>query len=233
VAAWTCNWVTTLLPDGVYTVTATITDAAGNIGTVTRIVNVDNNPPITAFNSYNEVTNGQYMVSSGSTMYFNPTYSGTFDLKIAASDAGTGISSVQFPDVDGAGSNWGPAGGSNSAGPNPYVFTYSWVAGATSPGLQVATAFDNAGNSANAQFSLVADNSPPTGGSLSYFNGFLAGSSTSITFAPGTDPGAGLQDYQLQHRTAGLVSGSCGAYSAWSNIGAVNTDESVLRGWPD
>ena len=75
---------------------------------ISRTIVVDNNPPVMSFNSWVEVTNPQYTYPSGPVTYFNSLFSGSFTVKINASDGGTGMSAVSFPDLDGAATLWTP-----------------------------------------------------------------------------------------------------------------------------
>jgi hypothetical protein len=168
---WTCNWDTTAggLPDGSYDILLTVTDRAGNTVTDTRTVIVDNNPPAVIFSSWTPLSGAQYQYVSGNKLYFNPAQTGTVDLNIDAQDGGTGINRVDFPQL---GANWTPAGPSsdNTAAGNIYSVSYGWSAGAADPGAQVATGYDNAGNSATAAFDVEADSTAPAGGTLTVPN---------------------------------------------------------------
>jgi len=81
---------------------------------------------------------------------------------------------VDFPDLDGAGSLWNPAGGSSTVVGAPfYSGPYDYNALALTPGVQPATVFDNAGNSSNVPFDIEQDFTPPATGTASYVNGYL------------------------------------------------------------
>jgi len=221
--AWSCAWDTTVgVPDGLYTLTLTITDLAGNTNATTRTIVVDNNPPTTGFNSFVELTNPQYMWSAPATttMFFNPAFTGSFMVKADAADGGAGVDRVDFPAL---GAGWTPAGSSDTTGPSPYDTSYSWTAGAASPGgPNIFTAFDLVGNSATAAFTVTADAVPPAGGNVNTPNIITNGASATITDAPGTDLVTGIGHSQMQRKTGTYSGGTCSAYGAFSDIGAPN-----------
>jgi len=220
--AWTCNWNTIGLTDGLYTITLEVTDNAGTRETaaINRAIIVDNNPPIASFASFAPSAGAGFQHWAGgasTTLFFNPTQTGSTIIAINASDAGTGMNRVQFPALGGG---WAPAGGNNSVGPTPYTFTYSWGVGAASPGLlSTYLAFDNAGNSTPVSATITADSTAPSGGTLSYTNAIIGVTTTPITFATGADVGAGLGVFKLQRQVATYSAGACGVFSAFSDIG--------------
>jgi hypothetical protein len=225
---WSCPWNTTALADGTYTLTATITDFAGNSGTVTRTIVVDNNPPVRSFKDFVEVTNGQYMYENNAAaqLWYNPAQSGSFTARVNATDAGSGMNRVDFPDLDGAATLWTPNGGSTDAVGSSGVWsgTYSWSAGAASPGVQNAVASDNAANSGTVPFTVTADAAAPTGGSVSYTNNIINATTTPVTFVNGSDPagGSGLGNMQLQRAVGTYTGGACVGYSPFADIGPAN-----------
>jgi hypothetical protein len=64
------------------------------------------------------------------------------------------------------------------------------------------------------------DTIAPTGGSVSYLDGFTKAPSASITFSPGTDSGSGIDPASgiLQRATATLGGGSCGSFGSFAVI---------------
>jgi hypothetical protein len=165
---------------------------------------------------------------SGQTVYYNPAQSGSFTVSSSASDSSSGVAQVSFPTVAGF------TGGGNRTTPtsgSTYTTTYSWTANSAtpSPGAQSLTAADNAGLTAsnNTAFSIVADTTGPTGGSVDATGLTGTGNrySTSITlniaFSKGTDPGSGLAAgaAQLLRASAALSAGNCGTYGAFNQIG--------------
>ena len=219
IATWSCTWNTTLLPDGLYTITLEVTDRSGNreASVISRTIVVDNNPPVMSFGSYTEVTNPGNMHAIGTTLYYRPTASGSFIVNINATDAGSGVNRVEFPDLNLTGTNWSTNGTDSTS---PYAWQYSWSSGATAPTGTLATGVDQAGNSATTPFTLLADSTSPAGGTISYVDGYMNGPSRVISFTPGTDTQSGYDRHYLQRRQAVLNGGTCGAWSVWGSIGA-------------
>lgn len=229
--SWSCSWDTSAVADGTYTITSTITDAAGNVGTATRSVLVDNGGPTASTDALSEGNGSQFQHVAGSTLWFNPAAAGSFTVRIAASDNGSGIQRVDFPDLDGAATSWTPAGGSDTT--PAYEQVYAWVAGASAPGAQRATAFDTGGITAIAGFTILADADAPAGGSIAYPE--MTTVAPSVTFTAGEDAASGIDSSQLQRRSATLVDGVCGSYGAFADLGAANAaspigDTSVAAG---
>src|SRR5690606_26115209 len=145
-----------------------ITDNAGNIGSMTRTIVIDNTPPVVTFRDFVEGTNPGYQYWLGGAsdpMYYNPAFSGGFTVRFDATDAGSGMQRVDFPAL-GTGST--PGAGPGTAGAPPLYFqTYAWTASPNTPGTQLVTAFDVAGSRANRAFTVTPDASQPTGGAIS------------------------------------------------------------------
>jgi len=66
----------------------------------------------------------------------------------------------------------------------------------------------------------VPDTTPPSGGSITYTNGYIKTTSVTLTAADGTDSGTGLNTSSriVQRRSATLSGGTCGSYGTWGNI---------------
>jgi hypothetical protein len=169
---------------------------------------------------------------SGSTVYYNPALSGSFNVDTSTTSAPAGVSQVSFPAVDGftgGGVVTSPISGSVFRG------TYAWTAnaGSPSPGAQSITASNNAGETATrvGAFTVAKDAAGPTGGAvdatgLGGTGGRYATSTTvSVGFTRGTDAGAGLAvaGAQLLRASAGLTAagdgtGTCGAFGAYTLV---------------
>lgn len=171
---------------------------------------------------------------TGSTAYYNPALAGSFTVDSSAQSPVVGIAQMFFPALAGF------TGGGAETTPvsaQTYRTTYAWTAGsaATSPGVQSLTATNNAGVSRSnpTAFAVVADDVTPSGGSVDASG--LAGTggrystsaALSIAFAPGTDGGSGLATAgrQLLRASASLTSngtadGACGAFGAYTQVGA-------------
>jgi hypothetical protein len=230
---WDCSWATAALPDGTYTITATSWDLAGNVS-ATHVISVilDNNPPFVGFHSFVEATPYTYWagpVGTNNVLWYNPgapAGSYSFDVLVTATDP-AGIARVEY---DGAGAGWTPGGAVATQtvpiGPaTRYAQTYQFnTAGAVAdPPTLDATAFDPANNPGSAPFELTPDTVDPTGGSVTYANGFVGSTAVNVTVATGTDAQSGIAGWELL-RSAGTLSGaSCigwGPYSTSVATGA-------------
>ena len=121
-----------------------------------------------------------------------------------------------------------PAGG-------PYLSNpFSWAAGTSSAPSVVVTSQDDAGNSADTTLSFVNDSTSPNGGSVSYLDGYQPEPSVVVTFAAGNDSGSGVASSRLQLSSAVLGSGTCGAFTEFSDVldssGSPYTDTDVDDG---
>ncbi|MDR3559044.1 MAG: chitobiase/beta-hexosaminidase C-terminal domain-containing protein, partial [Candidatus Pacebacteria bacterium] len=82
---------------------------------------------------------------------------------------------------------------------------------------------DNAGNPATYTSANVAkvDTAAPSGGSITYTNGYFTSASVSLTAADGTDAASGLNTSSriVKRQSATLANGTCGTYSpSWSDV---------------
>ncbi len=174
---------------------------------------------------------------TGSTIYYRGVGAGSLTLTNAVSDAGSGPASSATAALGGTTTGWShnPSTVSTPSG-GPFVSaTFSWTAGASSAPTEAVTGRDVAGNTAVTNLSFVNDSTAPTAGTITYTDGPQAGLSVPITFTTGTDGGSGIGSRQLQRRSAPLTSGTCGTWSAFTNLGPVNptsvyTDSAVSNG---
>jgi hypothetical protein len=80
------------------------------------------------------------------------------------------------------------------------------------------------------------DTAAPTGGSISYTDGYFTTASVTATATDGTDAVSGISTSTrtFQRRSATLSSGTCGSYGSWGNIGSTGnqslTDTTVASG---
>ncbi|MCW2962367.1 MAG: hypothetical protein JWM90_2754, partial [Thermoleophilia bacterium] len=228
-ATWSCLWNTTspARPDGVYTITLTVTDAAGNVSApIQRTITIDNNPPTVTFKNFTTGTNPNYQhIGAGSTIFYNPTFGGSFNVLIDVTDPGTGPAGVQYTDPDGAGAGWSLANGglvgpAAAPGTATYSNTLTWTAAAAQPGLQQATGFDVAGGSAQASYTVLADSLDPTGGAITYLTQFTNAANVSIGYTIGADgTGSGVKSHEMWRQQSVLSGGTCSA--TWSAFGPV------------
>ncbi|MCW2972918.1 MAG: Laminin sub domain 2, partial [Thermoleophilia bacterium] len=127
-----------------------------------------------------------------------------------------GIASVAYPTIGG-----GFTPGGAGIGPSPFSRTYSFSAGLPVTGNQTVTATDGSGRTNTATFRVEADDQAPTGGSISYTDGYYGKIPTNpqptITFNKGTDfGGAGvganrsdLETWVVQREEGDLIAGAC------------------------
>ncbi|HLD78226.1 MAG TPA: hypothetical protein VJB16_04320, partial [archaeon] len=80
-------------------------------------------------------------------------------------------------------------------------------------------AYPSAGSGAKLSLTAREDTTPPSGGSVSYPNGYLTAMSATVTVSEGSDPETGIASRQLHSKAADLRDGSCGAYAAWTAVG--------------
>ena len=117
-------------------------------------------------------------------------------------------------------------GGDDSS--SPYQASYGWDNTATtSPGSLDVTAHNNAGLTNQSSFTVTKDVDAPTGGSVTYPDGFQASTSVTISTADGNDgSGAGVDAPTgvLERRTATLTDGTCDPFAgAWSPVTSPDT----------
>lgn len=173
----------------------------------------------------------------GNTVFYRGAAAGSFALTNAVSDTGSGPASSATAALTGTSTGWthSPSNVSTpSAG--PYVSSaFSWTASTTSAPSETVTGRDVAGNAAITSLSFVDDSTAPSAGTVTYANGYQPGRSVAVTFTTGTESGSGIATRQLQLRSAALTSGTCGAYTAFANVGADTptspyTDSQVTNG---
>ncbi len=147
---------------------------------------------------------------SGTTLYYNNN-SGTanFTVNVSASDSGSGVEKVNFP-------NTVSNGGDDTT--SPYSVTYTWDSADTYSQATNATCYDNVGNSAQASFSVIRDITAPTSVSISYTNGYITTTTNQITFSA-SDSQSGIASFTLYYRQATLSNNTCGTFGAWTSLG--------------
>jgi Concanavalin A-like lectin/glucanases superfamily/Bacterial Ig domain len=144
--------------------------------------------------------------AAGTQAFYDPDGSGSF--RVSASVA-AGVTRVAFPAVFGA------DGGEDSNA--PFERAYSWGPGATASGSRTVTALDPFGLSASASFTLTPDADPPSGGSISYADGYDADGVVALALESGVDALSGLDvaATRVEVATAQLSGGTCGTYGPW------------------
>ncbi len=133
---------------------------------------------------------GAYL--NGASLFYKPNASGAFKLVDTVTDDGSGAASVTYPAINlsgwthGAETVWTPFGGPFTSS------TFSWSSYPSSPSTYKVTGQDSLGTTSTTQFTFVADQSPPSGGSIVYANGIRKTPSVPITTADGTDSASGI-----------------------------------------
>ncbi|MDQ1653832.1 MAG: hypothetical protein QOI35_3032, partial [Cryptosporangiaceae bacterium] len=187
-------------------------DNVGNTTTATSasVTKVDTTAPAAPTLGYSAMTN---TYASGNTVYYRSTASsGSFTATGSASDAQSGIASYAFGS---AGAGWTSTPGSLG------VNTYSWASGSPATTSPSVSTTNSAGltSTSNPTITLTADSVVPSGGSVTYADGYTAGASVTITLVNGSDATSGLGTRLLQRQSAALSgAGTCGSYGSWSTI---------------
>ena len=193
-----------------------VPDNVGNVGVFTSPdIKVDTDAPPAPAISFSNLNNASW-TGSGSTVYYRPaSSSGSFTVNAVSADTTSGTASFTFPSL--------PAGWTGAPG-SPGTRTYSWAASnptAPSAGM-VVRATNNAGSQATTSLTVTptADATPPSGGSVSYTNGYSTNPTINISFTKGTDTGSGLATASgiLQQASTTLAGGACGTFSGFSTV---------------
>ena len=201
-------------------------DSVGNEEAVgSQLVRIDNSAPGAPALSLSESPAGPNQHVSGTTLFYNPQggNSGSFTVDAATSDPQSGIDRVSFPALGGM-----TGGGDDSS--SPYQATYDWNASSSASGSQTVDAYNNAGLSSNSSFTVTPDTAPPSGGSVSYPNGYASGSVT-ITTGDGTDALSGVNAATgvIERDSTNLVSGVCDPFpGTWVTV--TSPDSTIASG---
>jgi len=190
-----------------YRYTYTVADTLGNNTTYQSTdIKVDTTAPAPPTLTFGTFTNTYW--SEGQTVFYrSAATSGSFKATATSTDSASGIAGYGFPTL---GSSWS-APGSNG------VNTYSWSGAPAPPGTKSVAATNNAAkNSAGTSFTLTADDTAPTTGTVSYLDGASASTSVSVSFTNGTDGGSGIGTRLLQRASATLTGTTCGTFTGYS-----------------
>ena len=148
-----------LSADGVYVIRYFSVDRVGNVEPVRTafdIIRIDKTDPAQPTITLSE--SSPYAYVSGSEIFVNTGQSGSYDIEATSSDATAGIERMSFP------------GGVDDV-TSPYGTSYGL---GDLSGMQTVTAHDYAGNTASDTFTVTPDTAAPTGGSVSYADGYDA-----------------------------------------------------------
>ena len=204
-----------LTDDGVYTIRYFSVDHVGNVEpvrTAFATIRIDKTDPAAPAISLNEST--PYAHVSGAEIFVNTGQNGTFGVSATSSDAGSGIDKIVFPN-----------GVEDSS--SPYSATYDLD---DLSGSQTVTAHDAAGLTASETFTVTPDTADPTGGAVSYPDGYDVDGVVTVTADGGSDAISGLDSASgaLERRTSALTDGACAPFvGGWS---AATSPDTVATG---
>jgi hypothetical protein len=112
---------------------------------------------------------------------------------VDAFTAPSGTASVTYPALGQSG--WTHSSSETVSTPSggPYTSSaFSWTAQPNSPAGYTVSGLDTAGNTSTTAITFIGDQSPPSGGSISYPTGLVTVPSVPITTTTGTDSQAGV-----------------------------------------
>lgn len=120
-----------------------------------------------------------------------------------------------------------------------FLITAPAIEGSYNANFKVNGKNDCTGNASN-PFTLLGvvnvDGTAPSGGSITYTDGYYTAASVPITFSTGTDSGSGLDlaTGKIQVASGSLSGGSCGSFGSFSDLASDTsgsyTDTSVVSG---
>jgi hypothetical protein len=171
-------------------------------------------------------------------LYYKPTVSGSFKL-VDAFSASAGAASDTYPAIGVSGWTHTSETVSTPSG-GPFTSSaFSWNAQPNSPGGYTVTGRDGAGNTSTSALTFVADQSPPSGGTISYPTGLTTVPSVPITTTNGTDSGSGVNALSgvITHAQVPLNTSTDSCTGAFPNTYATTVtlvggaDTSVVNGY--
>ena len=134
----------------------------------------------------------------------------------------TDLVGVEFFTRDNASATARPVAGSRSAPTPAAPYSVSWaLPGADGNRALRAVATDLSSNTGQDVHNVMIDRTAPSGGSLSYLDGYDTTGSLTITTADGTDTGSGLDigSGLIQRDVTSLTGGTCGLFTdSWSTV---------------
>ena len=199
------------LATGCYRYVLTGTDNVGNTSTVTTVVKVDTTAP--AAPGLVLADSSADVHTTGTTAFYRPAGTGSFDVTATATDAQSGILDYVFPDL---------AGFNESSVSSTVTYT---LASPTEPnGNKTVTARNQALLTTGSNFTLTSDSAAPTGGALTVNTVAASGGGTQSydndgAFTIGlrtdyTDAISGIGTSTLTREQGTLNADACSAYGA-------------------
>ena len=201
---------------------------------VSRIVHpaADDTVPVNSFQAVN-TTGGVYFTAPGGssgTVYYRGSAAGSFKLQDLATDSGSGVAQVTYPAVTKAG--WTHAAETVTSAPSYQSSTYSWTAGAASPGTQAIVAQDAALNATTGTpITITTDTTAPTTPSVALTSppAWYMTPSIALTLTDGSDGGSGVDPASriLQRDETSMTNATCNAFpGTWTTV-VSNPDATV------
>jgi Bacterial Ig domain/Calcineurin-like phosphoesterase len=211
---YTVGWDTTSVADGLYDVQAIARDAAGNQAVSTQTVQVSNSGQLSV-----AISTPRTFVNAASP---NPI---TVTATSPDNPASVELDVCSNTSLNCASGSWVSLGTATAA---PYAEPWPLPADGTYALRALAT--NGVGDTAQDIVNVVVDRTAPSGGSVSYADGWNTTGSVAITTVDGTDAGSGLAGPgTLQRDDAPINAGVCGAFpNVWSTVSS--PDQSVLSG---
>ena len=200
------------LTTGCYRFVLTGTDNVGNTTSITTTVKVDTSAP--AAPGLVLADSSADVHTTGTTAYYRPAGTGSFDVTASSTDAQSGILDYSFPALAGfTGSGTGA------------TRTYTLATPTEPNGAKPVTARNQALVSSSAtNFTLTSDAAAPTGGALTVNTVAASGGGTQSYDGDGaftiglrtdyTDAGSGLASSTLTREQGTLNADACSAYGA-------------------
>ena len=166
------------LATGCYRYVLTGTDNVGNTSTVTTVVKVDTSAPAAPGLTLSDSSADVH--TTGTTAFYRPAGSGSFDVTASSTDAQSGILDYGFPALAGfTGSGTGA------------TRTYTLATPTEPNGAKPVTARNQALLSSTAtNFTLTSDTTGPTGGALTVNGTVATGGGTAATTTTAASPSA-------------------------------------------
>lgn len=224
----TCSDIS--VPNGTYTYTVTAVfrswsaeSASSNVVSISGDLNIPSQSIA--------MTAGSSAYLGGATIYFRSTTAGSYRLSSTVGDGESGPASATFPAVSASGWTHPAETVTSGTGTNPITYTsspFSWTPGAATPGMLSVIGRDVVGNTISTPLAFSADDTGPTGGSLTV-NGTAAsgaGSTSTVRVAfPinirtdfSSDGGAGVANSTLTRESATFTGGACGSFGSLATI---------------
>jgi hypothetical protein len=210
-----------------YRYTLTGIDQVGNTSSLSTIVKYDATLPTNVVSM--PTRTGAYFGIN--RIYVRTNTAGSFTLNSAVTDTASGPASVTYPAITSNGWTHPAETVTTSTGILPTLSfvssTYSWIAGAATPGTMTVVSRDNFTNTTNTSVAFSRDNTAPRRGTLTV-NGVTAStagstSTTSKTTLTPTganyiDNNSGLASSVLTMQTAPLAANVCGTYGSATTL---------------